>query len=323
MRNVMRGHIRARIVLGGRVEGYKGTMPGIAEETRISLEAGQPVFVLGGFGGCARNVAETVGLIERWSGSRDDWAGRHCFRKYFPDDLRNGLSTEENIVLAQTPHIQKGLWWTEVSVESAEVNPPMHKVFISYHHANDQWYKDALVDFGKNYSIFVDRSVDTADIPEEWTDQRIRRKIRDRHLRDSTVTIVLVGRETRRRKHIDWEIYSSMYDGSINSRSGIVVINLPGTSDYLDAPYGDKEKKLVYPDITSWTIINERSEYERRYPYMPDLIIDNLMKSDIKISVVPWERTNDTTLEFLIEAAFRNRSNCPYDLSRRMRRANS
>ena len=51
MRSVMRDDFRARIVLGGRVEGYKGTMPGIAEEIRISLEAGQPVFVLGGFGG--------------------------------------------------------------------------------------------------------------------------------------------------------------------------------------------------------------------------------------------------------------------------------
>lgn len=199
----------------------------------------------------------------------------------------------------------------------------MHKVFISYHHGNNQSYKDALVNFGKRYSIFVDRSVDTGDIPEEWPDQRIRREIRDHHLRDSTVTIVLVGQEIRRRKHIDWEIHSSMYDGSVNTRSGIVVINIPGTSDYFGAPYGDGEKNLIYPDITSWTNINDRTEYERRYPNMPDLIIDNLMKSDVKISVAPWERINATTLEFLIEAAFRNRANCPYDLSRRMRRANS
>ena len=46
--------------------GIQRNNAGIAEETRISLEAGQPVFVLGGFGGCARDVAETVGLIERW-----------------------------------------------------------------------------------------------------------------------------------------------------------------------------------------------------------------------------------------------------------------
>ena len=109
MRTVMRGDIQARIVLGGRVEGYKGAMPGIAEETCLSLEARQPVFVLGGFGGCARDIAETVGLVERWAGSRDEWAGRECFRKYSPDDLRNGLSREGNVVLARTPHIQEAM----------------------------------------------------------------------------------------------------------------------------------------------------------------------------------------------------------------------
>ena len=198
----------------------------------------------------------------------------------------------------------------------------MHKVFISYHHSKDQWYKDRLVEFGERYSLFVDRSVDTGDIPDVWTDQQIRREIRDRYLRDSTVTIVLVGSETRHRKHVDWEIHSSMYDGSVNRRSGIVAVNLPGLAGTINAPHGDEEKKL-YPDVTSWTNVSARAEYERRYPHMPDRIIDNLMKSDVTISVVPWDRISGTTLEFLIEAAFRNRSNCAYDLSRGMRRANS
>ena len=109
MRTTMRGDIQARIVLGGRVEGYKGAMPGIAEETSLSLEKGQPVFLLGGFGGCARDIAETLGLAERWAGSRDEWDGRLCFRKYSPDDLHNGLSREENVVLARTPHIQEAV----------------------------------------------------------------------------------------------------------------------------------------------------------------------------------------------------------------------
>ena len=200
----------------------------------------------------------------------------------------------------------------------------MHKVFVSYHHSNDQWYKEELVEFGKQHSIFVDRSVDTGDIPEEWTDQQIRRKVRDGYLRDSTMTVVLVGRETGRRKHVDWEIHSSMYDGSVNRRSGIVVINLPGISDdQFTAPHGDEEKRLLYPDITSWMHIDERAEYERRYPYMPDHIIDNLLKPDVKISIVPWARINERTLKFLIQAAFRYRLHCPYDLSRSMRRANS
>ena len=200
----------------------------------------------------------------------------------------------------------------------------MHKVFISHHHDNDQWYKEKLVEFGERYSIFVDRSVDTGDIPDEWTDRKIRREIRDRYFRDSTVTVVLVGRETRRRKHVDWEIHSSMYDGSVNRRSGIVVIDLPGISgDRFTAPHGDEEKRLSYPDIASRTHVDGRAEYERRYPHMPDRIIDNLVKPNVRISVAPWGRITGKTLEFLIEAAFRYRKDCPYDLSRPMRRANS
>ncbi len=99
----------------------------------------------------------------------------------------------------------------------------MHKVFMSYHHRNDQSYKEQMVDLGARHSIFVDRSVDTGDIPDEWADERIRSVIRDRYLRDSTVTIVLIGSETRRRKHVDWEIYSSMYDGPVNKNSGLIV----------------------------------------------------------------------------------------------------
>ena len=199
----------------------------------------------------------------------------------------------------------------------------MHKVFISYHHHNDQRYKEELVRFGESFSIFLDQSVGADDIPDHWTDEQIRRAIRDQYLRDSTVTIVLVGSETRRRKHVDWEVYSSMYDGSVNKRSGIVVVNLPGTSNYFNAPHGDEEKRLLYPEVTSWIHVEERAEYERRYPYMPDRIIDNLMKSGVKISVAPWGKINTETLRFLIEAAFRSRDNCAYDLHRPMRRANS
>ena len=199
----------------------------------------------------------------------------------------------------------------------------MHKVFISYHHDNDQWYKEELVRFGYQNQIFIDQSVDTDDIPDYFSDQQIRKIIRDERLRNSTVTIVLVGTETRRRKHVDWEIYSSMYDGAVNKKSGILVIMLP-TMDYgsLHVSHGQTEKDL-YPDITSWTSVDSRAEYERRHPYMPDRIIDNLVKSESKISITSWSRINPTSLRFLVDAAFQSRSYCEYDLSRPMRRANS
>lgn len=109
MRRVMRRDIRARILLGGRVEGYRGAMPGIAEEAWLSLETGQPVFLFGGFGGCTRDIAETIGLVEPWAGSRGEWAGREHFRWYRAGDLHNGLSPEENAGLARTPHIEEAV----------------------------------------------------------------------------------------------------------------------------------------------------------------------------------------------------------------------
>ena len=92
----------------------------------------------------------------------------------------------------------------------------MQKVFISFHHANDQGYKDLLIGLNEQYGIFDDVSVDTHNIADDLPTQTIRQIIRDDYLRDSTVTIVLVGTETRRRKHVDWEIKSSMIDGSVN-----------------------------------------------------------------------------------------------------------
>jgi len=109
MREVMRAETHARIVLGGRVERYKGVMPGIAEESLLSLQAKQPLFLIGGFGGCARDVAETLGLIKPWSASRPAWPGRKAFEAFSEGDLNNGLTAEENATLAQTPHVDQAV----------------------------------------------------------------------------------------------------------------------------------------------------------------------------------------------------------------------
>ena len=109
MRRTMRGGIDARILMGGQVENYKGRMPGVAEEALLSLQSGQPVFLLGGLGGCARDIAETVGLADSWAGSRNSWQGRLEFKDYGPDNLNNGLSAEDNRVLAQTSYIDQWL----------------------------------------------------------------------------------------------------------------------------------------------------------------------------------------------------------------------
>ncbi len=204
-----------------------------------------------------------------------------------------------------------------------------HKVFISYHHDNDQWAKEALLNINNEKNIFIDGSVDTRDISDDLSDEEIREKIRDEYLCDTTVTILLVGTETKNRKHIDWELYSSMYDGKVNKKSGILVIQLPSTNpQYNTAAHGDEEKRNLYQSVTNWISIDSRDEYERRYPYLPERIIDNLLAKDVKISVTKWEDLNiedlnDKDLRLLIDLTFQDRESCQYDMSRKMRRNNS
>lgn len=109
MRQAMLKISDARVVLGGRTENYKGAMPGIAEEALLSLQARQPIYLLGGFGGCTRDITESLGLADRWSPSSREWRGRENFRKFDSFSPNNGLSSEENAVLAKTPHIDQAV----------------------------------------------------------------------------------------------------------------------------------------------------------------------------------------------------------------------
>ena len=50
----------ARVIIGGKLEAYQGTMPGIIEEALISIQADQPLYVVAGFGGAAALVAQAL-----------------------------------------------------------------------------------------------------------------------------------------------------------------------------------------------------------------------------------------------------------------------
>lgn len=102
-----------------------------------------------------------------------------------------------------------------------------HKVFVSYHHAKDQAYRDQFERLCTGHDIMVSRSVQDGDIDSNLNTETIRRKIRDEYLHDSTVTIVLIGTQTWQRKHVDWEIGASIRETAYNPRSGLLGILLP------------------------------------------------------------------------------------------------
>lgn len=197
----------------------------------------------------------------------------------------------------------------------------MHKVFISYHHDNDQWYKEFLSDIAEPYEVFIDKSVELGDIDDDLPDDTIRQIIRDDFLSDSTVLIVLVGTETKNRKHVDWEIWSSMYDGAVNKKSGILVIQLPEiNSTYYHVGHGSDEKALYSPQ--KWVSISNE-EYDERYPFVPPRIMDSV-KKNVPISIVQWKDVvNDyekmlgfPKLKHFIDFANRDKEKCDYDFSR-------
>ena len=160
-----------------------------------------------------------------------------------------------------------------------------HKVFVSYHHENDQNYRNLFERmFG---SVYVSKSVEIGEIDSNLKTETIRRKVRDEYLRDSTVTVVLIGRDTWRRKHIDWEISSSIRHTQFNPRSGLLGIILPS-----------------YPR-------SDRQSYDRYT--IPPRLYDNIESG---YSVIYNWTDNSNSIENWIHNAFLNKDKILPDNSR-------
>ena len=139
-----------------------------------------------------------------------------------------------------------------------------HNVFISYHHANDQYYKNEFEKlFSNYYDILVTKSVQIGDINPSLPTERIRQKIRDEYLRDSTVTVVLIGADTWKRKHVDWEIGSSLRQTQYNSRSGLIGVLLPDYHSYYNVEYGKFNHNSIPPRLSD----NLKNNYAKIYDW--------------------------------------------------------
>ena len=65
----------ARVLIGGRLSGFAGAMPGIVEEAIAAVEARHPLYVSAGFGGAAALVAKQLHLDDlNWA--PDDFPSR-------------------------------------------------------------------------------------------------------------------------------------------------------------------------------------------------------------------------------------------------------
>ena len=116
---------------------------------------------------------------------------------------------------------------------SAKATRP--KIFVSFHQS-DVEYKDRFVEMLNGHA--VDRSVGTGDIIDSNLPlDEIRRRIRDDYIADANVTVVLIGPCTWQRKHVDWEISSSLRQTRNNPRCGLLGIRLPHHTDFRHVDY--------------------------------------------------------------------------------------
>lgn len=126
MRQEMEANIDARIILGGRVTGFKGYMPGLYEEAINAANAKHPIYLLGGFGGAALRLIKLIKgettsekLFEECCSNRsyqefvsflDEEKGEMNFKALdiFVNNmevLNNGLSDDENERLFVTTNV--------------------------------------------------------------------------------------------------------------------------------------------------------------------------------------------------------------------------
>ncbi len=166
-----------------------------------------------------------------------------------------------------------------------------HRVFVSYYHNDDQDYRDLFEGlFSDIHDIMVSESVEIGDIDPYLKTDTIRQKIRDEYLRDSTVTVVLVGKRTWQRKFVDWEIGSSIRQTQNSTRSGLLGILLP-----------------TYPRN-----FGDMSNYNRHT--IPPRLYDNIDRGFAKL--YNWSNDPDQVQSWIHKAFKRRNENPPPDNSR-------
>lgn len=158
-----------------------------------------------------------------------------------------------------------------------------YKIFVSYDHENDQKYRD---EFERIIACSEISTVDSAPITDisDITDTKnidsdvdngadvnaaadaIRQKIRDEILQDSVVTVVLVGKDTWKKKHIDLEIEASISQTESNPRSGLLGILLPTHSDLENNQYS-------YDTIPPRLHKNIQNGFAKMYPFDINLLV--------------------------------------------------
>jgi hypothetical protein len=114
MRRHLAGSTGARVLIGGKLQGFQGVMPGVMEEATLAVAAGQPVYLAGGFGGATGLLAAAAVDNEPLLGWETEGVAEETFKlahvaveSGLPP---NGLSRDQNRRLATTYRPSEVAW---------------------------------------------------------------------------------------------------------------------------------------------------------------------------------------------------------------------
>lgn len=136
-----------------------------------------------------------------------------------------------------------------------------HKCFISYHHEDQIAVRRFIDTFDEHHDIFISRDITMQeDIVQSDNPDYVMSRVRELYIKDSTVTIVLVGKCTNARQFVDWEVQASLRQPSSGLPNGLVAILLDSTATSGNLP--------------SRTRLNVESGYAtfQRYPAGPNTL---------------------------------------------------
>ena len=153
----------------------------------------------------------------------------------------------------------------------------MRNVFVSYAHRLDQDAADEFkTKFGTEKMIFSDRSLENIDL-SDYSDDTIKNNYIRPKIANSSVTIILIGKETAGRWWVDWEIYYSLYKSASNDRNGLLGILIPNKEHFIPSRLQKNLQmgKIIEMPRDYRTLENAIEEvYEKRYqkPDLSDLL---------------------------------------------------
>jgi hypothetical protein len=170
---------------------------------------------------------------------------------------------------------------------------PKRKSFISYYHKDNQKDKERFKNISSD--LIVNKSVEDGDIDADFSDEYIKQLIQNGYLKDTTVLVVLLGKNTKCRKHIDWEISAALNLKVGDGYAGLLGLILPSHPEYGTGKHTKSKhpERFINNVETGYAVIRDYTTDRKKLQEYIELAFSNRKaQSDKRINSKPQMQKN-------------------------------